>query len=88
VATTVTSDVPTLLLSGALDAITAPANAAAGAAGLSAASSLEFVDSAHDVMIWSPECAVSVMHSFLDQPDDFDASCVASLRTPIFSAAG
>lgn len=87
VQTPVASDVPALLISGNLDAVTAPPNADAVAPGLTNSTSLVFPDAAHDVMIWSPECAVSVMHNFLNQPDSFDDSCVATLAPPTFTTS-
>ncbi len=37
-------------------------------------------------MVWSPECAVTVMHNFLAQPGgEFDASCVDSVQVPPFT---
>jgi pimeloyl-ACP methyl ester carboxylesterase len=83
----VNSDVPVLIVSGELDAVTAPPNAAAVAPGLTSSHSLLFPDSAHDVMIWSPECGVSVMHNFLNQPVGFDDSCVAALQPAPFSVS-
>lgn len=85
VQTPVRSAVPVLLISGDLDAITAPPNAETVAAGLDNSRSLVFPDAAHDVMIWSPTCAVTVMHNFLNQPDDLDDSCVAALQPPMFT---
>ena len=81
----VSSDVPVLIVSGALDAVTAPMNAAAVAPGLTGSHSLLFPDAAHDVMIWSPECGVRVMHNFLNQPEAFDDSCVAALTSAPFT---
>jgi pimeloyl-ACP methyl ester carboxylesterase len=79
--------VPALLISGSLDAVTAPPNAVTVAAGLPNAHVLDFPDSAHDVMIWSPACAVTVMHNFLDQPDGFDDSCMAEIPAPRFTVS-
>jgi len=76
-----------LLVSGSLDAITAPANAVAAAAELPNAHLLDYPDGAHDVMIWSPRCGVAVMQSFLNQPDRFDDSCVAALKVPPFTVS-
>lgn len=80
----VASDVPVLLVSGDLDAITAPQNADTVATGLTNSRSLVFRDAGHDVMIWSPDCAVTVMNNFLNQPAGFDDSCVAGLAPPVF----
>ena len=82
----VTSDVPVLILSGALDAVTAPPNGQAVAAGLVNATTVEFPDAAHDVTFWSTACGVAVMRSFLSDPARVDRSCVDTLATsPAFS---
>ena len=77
----VTSDVPVLILSGALDAVTAPPNGQAVAAGLRNATTVEFPDAAHDVTFWSTACGVAVMRSFLSDPARVDRSCVDTLAT-------
>lgn len=84
VAAPVTSDVPALIVSGALDAITAPPNGEAVASGLKNATTLVFPDAAHDVMLWSTTCGVAVMRSFLANPAATDRSCVESLVPPAF----
>ncbi len=85
VAAPVTSDVPVLIVSGALDAITAPPNGQTVASGLRNAISVEFADAAHDVMLWSPSYGVAVLRSFLSDPATLDRSCVSSLpASPTF----
>lgn len=82
------SDLPVLLLSGELDAVTPPSWAEIAATGLPNSQLLRFPGAGHDVMIWSPECAVTVMHNFLDQPGgEWDDSCVASVHTPPFTTS-
>jgi pimeloyl-ACP methyl ester carboxylesterase len=84
VAAPVTSDVPALIVSGALDAVTAPPNGEAVASGLQKATTVVFPDAAHDVMLWSTTCGVAVMRSFLADPAATDRSCVGSLVPPTF----
>jgi pimeloyl-ACP methyl ester carboxylesterase len=86
VAAPVVSDVPVLVLSGALDAITAPPNGDVVAGGLRNATTLVFPDAAHDVTLWSPTCGVAVMRSFLADPARVDQSCISGLPTaPTFT---
>ena len=80
----VASDVPVLIVSGVLDAITAPPNGVAVASGLRNATTVVFPDAAHDVMTWSTACGVAVMRSFLADPATTDRSCVSSLAPPTF----
>jgi pimeloyl-ACP methyl ester carboxylesterase len=81
----VASDRPVLILDGALDAITAPANGALVAESLSKATRLTFPDAAHDVVLWSTTCGLTVMHSFLDQPTAPDIGCAAKLQPAPFA---
>jgi pimeloyl-ACP methyl ester carboxylesterase len=86
VAAPVVSDVPALIVSGALDAITAPPNGEVAAGGLRNATTLVFPGAAHDVMLWSTTCGVAVMRSFLADPAKVDRSCVSDLSaSPTFS---
>lgn len=78
------SQVPVLLMAGAFDAITPPAWATLAAGTLPNTRVLTFPGAGHDVMIWAPACAVSVMRSFLDRPDAVDDRCVRALRVPPF----
>ncbi|MGI9028582.1 MAG: alpha/beta fold hydrolase [Ilumatobacteraceae bacterium] len=83
-----TSDVPTLLLTGDLDAITPPSGADLAAETLSDSTVLRFPGAGHDVMIWSAACAVDVMYAFLDaNGGDFDHSCVDTLQAPPFATS-
>lgn len=82
------SDVPVLVLGGELDAITAvPNGESVIEAGLSSATLVKFPDAGHDVMIWSTECAVTVLNGFLNDPEGFDQSCVAALTPPTFGGS-
>ena len=78
------SAVPVLLMAGSFDAVTPPAWAELAARTLSDARVVTFQGAGHDVMIWSPACAVSVMRSFLQQPGAVDDRCVQALRAPPF----
>ena len=76
----VSSDVPTLLLSGELDPITPPEFAAQVAAGLSRAQQVTFPGGTHGQAFSSP-CANGVIQRFLDDPvGATEASC--SLEPP------
>lgn len=79
------TDIPVLLLAGSLDAITPPSWADLAASTLPNARVVRIPGAGHGVMIWSPECAVTVMHNFLNQPTGFDDSCVAGLTVPPFT---
>ena len=81
------STVPVLLLAGSFDAITPPAWADHAARTLDAARVITFPGAGHDVMIWSPACALAVMRSFLEHPDAVDESCVRTLHNPPFRVA-
>jgi hypothetical protein len=70
------SDIPVLLVSGALDPITPPSWAQAALSTLPNARHLVFPDAGHGVFHWSPGCFTSVMLDFLDRPDRFDDGCV------------
>lgn len=81
------SDVPILILSGTFDAITAKSWADTVVGDLPSSNIVSFPGAAHDVMLWEPSCAVSVMHSFLDQPTGYDTSCVDALQIPPFTTS-
>jgi pimeloyl-ACP methyl ester carboxylesterase len=87
VRTPVSSDRPVLVLAGALDAVTAPANADLVAQTLPAATRSTFPDAAHDVLLWSPACGVAVMRSFLDRPAAPDLGCVSGLAPAPFTTS-
>lgn len=81
----VTSNAPTLLLSGALDPVTPPARAEQAAATLSRATSLVFEGAGHGTMLSA--CALDIIETFVDTAtmDGVDTSCVdASTRPPFF----
>jgi pimeloyl-ACP methyl ester carboxylesterase len=78
------SDVPALLVSGALDGITPPGFAAEAAASLPRARQLVFPGAGHAVFSSSPECFVNVLTDFLDGPDDVNTGCVAEERVRAF----
>ncbi len=47
---------------------------------------LRFPGAGHDVMIWSPACAVDVKYAFLDADGgEFDSSCVPAIEAPPFA---
>jgi pimeloyl-ACP methyl ester carboxylesterase len=82
------SDVPALLLAGSLDAITPSNWAEAAASGLPNSRVMVVPGAAHDVLIWSPDCAVTIMRNFLNQPDGtYDDSCLRSVTVPPFKTS-
>ncbi|MDT0353048.1 alpha/beta fold hydrolase [Pseudonocardia charpentierae] len=85
VRTPVASDRPVLVMDGALDALTAPANGDLVARTLPNAVRVTLPDAGHDVTNWSPQCALDVIQGFLDRPDAPDLGCVARLATPTFT---
>ena len=79
------SDVPVLLLEGSLDAITPKNWAEAAASGLPNSRIMVFPGAAHDVLLWSPDCAVTIMRNFLNQPNGgYDDRCLGSITIPPF----
>jgi pimeloyl-ACP methyl ester carboxylesterase len=84
----VTTDIPTLVLAGTLDAITPPENGRAVLPGLRRSRYVEFPDAGHDVIIWDTECSHRVMHEFLDHPRaPLDTRCVDHLSAPRFTTS-
>lgn len=81
------SDVPVLLVSGALDGITPPGFAETAASSLPNSRQLVFPGAGHAVFSTSPECFVTVMANFLDRPARFDSSCVGAEEVPPFATA-
>ncbi len=80
----VTSDIPTLILSGEDDPITPPAWAAEASATLSHSNVFEFPGAGHGIL---PDfgCAASMTAAFLDAPTVVpDASCMDGLRQAPF----
>jgi pimeloyl-ACP methyl ester carboxylesterase len=80
----VTSDVPVLLTSGAFDGTAPPSYAAEQAETLSNSTNLVFPGIGHSASRWSPTCFATIFGNFLDQPDDFDDSCLAEVTVPPF----
>lgn len=80
------SDLPVLVIDGAFDGLTAPAEGGdVAAATLPNAVRVTFPDAGHDVTNWSPRCALQVVEGFLDRPDAPDLGCVAGLSAPPFT---
>lgn len=81
----VTSDVPTLVVSGDYDPITPPQNGIDTAAALSNAYFFEFPGTGHGV-IPSNECALSIAQAFLNDPTtEPDSACIADVKPPVFT---
>ena len=84
----VTSDVPALLMSGSLDAVTPPENADTIAGGLSASQHVVIPGAGHDVLLWDPSCSQKLMNAFLNNPGvAVDTSCLDGLSAPTFVTA-
>jgi pimeloyl-ACP methyl ester carboxylesterase len=82
----VTSDVPTLVLAGALDAITPPENGEAVLPGLSRSQYVEVPGSGHNTLRWQGACTAPLMNAFLKSPTSpVDTACVKQLSDPTFS---
>jgi pimeloyl-ACP methyl ester carboxylesterase len=79
------SDVPVLLVSGALDGITPPSFAETAASTLPNSRQLVFPGAGHAVFSTSPQCFVTVMANFLDRPATFDSSCLGAETVPPFA---
>jgi pimeloyl-ACP methyl ester carboxylesterase len=81
----VTSDIPTLVLSGAFDPITPPDYAKQAAEGLSKSFFFLFPAGGHGE-VGSTACADNILLAFLDNPNQApDASCIAKGDGPKFS---
>ena len=79
------SDVPALLLTGSLDAVTPPSQARTAAETLSRSEVLEFPGLGHDVL-QSSDCAPAVTVGFLEKPvGSYDTSCLARAQMPAFT---
>lgn len=80
----VKSDVPALLLSGALDPVTPPAWAEEAKKGLSRAASVVFGGTAHNAA--TTACARRIAASFVESasPDGLDTACASGLPRPRF----
>jgi pimeloyl-ACP methyl ester carboxylesterase len=80
----VTSDLPTLVLSGEYDPITPPSYNQAVAKTLSKSFFFEFPGIGHGVSISDP-CPLGIAKAFLNQPDAEPAStCIAAMHEPAF----
>jgi pimeloyl-ACP methyl ester carboxylesterase len=78
----VSSDIPTLLLSGRFDPVTPPAFAQAAAAGLSNAHVLVDPLASHGVAFFNP-CVNTILNDFLNDPTQPpDSSCLAAQESP------
>jgi pimeloyl-ACP methyl ester carboxylesterase len=80
----VTSDVPVLLTSGSFDGTAPPSYADEQAKTLKNSTHLVFPGVGHAVARWSPTCFAIIMANFLDQPSDFDYSCLTKQTVPNF----
>jgi pimeloyl-ACP methyl ester carboxylesterase len=81
----VQSSVPVLILTGQLDAITAPSNAEFVVPTLPNSTALEFPDSAHGVLTWS-SCGPDTVTGFINDPQkDYRPACLTGLKSPTFT---
>jgi pimeloyl-ACP methyl ester carboxylesterase len=83
----VSSDIPTLILSGGFDPITPEPDPQLAASTLSHARIVSFPSSGHGVLQGNP-CAASIANAFLADPAAApDQSCVATIPAPSFTAS-
>lgn len=80
----VTSDVPVLLTSGSFDGTAPPSYATEQAKTLKNSTHLVFPGIGHSVSRWARTCYATIFANFLDQPSDFDYSCLADQKIPPF----
>ena len=80
----VRSTIPTLILSGSFDAVTALPWARAAASTLSHSRVVVFPGVGHGVL-YASACARTVVNTFYAKPGAAVASCAASLKTPVFA---
>lgn len=84
----VTSDIPTLVLDGDLDAVTPPENAKAVLPGLSRSQYVEIPGASHTVIEWDKTCSIPLINAFLRDPTArVDTSCVSGLADPPFTTS-
>ena len=84
----VTSDIPALVLEGALDAITPPENGKLVLPGLSRSQYVEVPGSGHDTVLWQGACVQPLMNAFLLNPTNpVDTTCVKALADPAFTTS-
>ena len=80
------SNVPTLLLTGTLDAVTPPSQAYLAASTLTHSTVVPLTGYGHDTFDASP-CARSLTVGFFDTPIHPDVSCAATLAEPTFTTS-
>lgn len=78
-------DVPVLLMTGTLDAVTPPSRADEAAATLPHGRVVRFPGLGHDVLSTS-DCARQIMADFLNRPDNFDTRCADTMQPPTFAS--
>lgn len=84
----ISSDIPTLLLSGSFDPVTPASNAQLAAAGLSRSYLYEFPRGGHG-QLFDSDCADSVIGAFWENPSQApDASCITQSQEPLFYGHG
>lgn len=84
----VTTDVPTLVLEGTVDAVTPRENAQAVLPGLSRSQYVEVPGSGHDTVLWQGACVVPLINAFVKDPlAKVDTSCVKGLTDPAFTTS-
>jgi pimeloyl-ACP methyl ester carboxylesterase len=84
----VTSDIPTLILSGEYDPATPPDDGRAAAATLSNSYFFEFPGLGHGISA-ETECSLGISKAFLNDPTSKpDDSCVAQMGGPAFTGTG
>lgn len=78
------SDVPVLVMTGTLDAVTPPSQADLAAKTLSRSRVVRFGGLGHDVLA-SSDCAMAMLTEFLERPEGYSTACAEALRPPEFS---
>ena len=77
------SDVPALLITGTLDAVTPPSQADEAAQTLRHGKMVRFPGLGHDVFSAS-DCGRQIVADFLSRPDGYDTSCADAMQPPTF----
>lgn len=80
----VNSNIPTLLLSGALDPITSPVWAQSTSKTLSKGYLFEFPAETHDDLIGNNSCAQVLIYKFIENPVEPQDACLGNLNGPTF----
>jgi pimeloyl-ACP methyl ester carboxylesterase len=84
----VTSDVPALVLEGALDAVTPRENGKLVLPGLSRSQYVEVPGSGHDAVLWQGACVQPLINGFLLNPTNpVDTTCIKALADPAFTTS-